>query len=207
MSAGRRWQTTLMGVDWRRRWPWMALAGAVLVTLGPVPVVVGIAAVMGGRRLRALRERQRRRLDVQRGLPDVIDLLRLGADAGMTESLALAAVAEHVTGPLAVAVGSVLDRAARGVRLADALDGLRIDPVVEPLVDALVDTERYGTPLAEALGRVATDARDQRRRIAEQRARRLPVQLLAPLVVCALPATVALAVVPVGIVALEGIAL
>ena len=132
----------MLAVDWGRRWPWVVLAASVLVTLGPVPVVVGITAVIGSRRYRALRARQRRRLDIQQGLPDVIDLLRLGADAGMTVSLALTAVAEHVTGSLAVAVGSVLDRAARGVRLADALDGLRIDPVVEPLVDALVDAER-----------------------------------------------------------------
>lgn len=184
------------------------LVGAVgLVLVGPLPTVALAAATLAVRRWRVLRRRARRRTEVHRSLPDVVDLLRLGADAGLTVSMALSAVAEHGVGPLAGAVGSVMDRAGRGVRLVDALDGLRIDPAVEPLTDALVDAERYGTPLAEALTRVAIDSREQRRRQAELRARRLPVQLLAPLVACALPATVVLAVVPVATVALDGIAL
>jgi len=188
----------------RLRW-W--LAGAVgVVVLGPVPTLAVVGAVLAVGRWRGLRRTRHHRREVQASLPDVVDLVRLGADAGLTVPLALDAVAEHATGPLAGAVGAVMDRVARGVRVVDALDGLRIDPAVEPLVDALVDAERYGTPLADALARVAVDSRDQRRRQAEQRARRLPVQLLAPLVACALPATVVLAVVPVAMVALDGIA-
>jgi len=197
-------------VAWRRRvprWGWWSAAAVGAVIVGPVPVVAVVGAVLAARRWRALRQRGHRRRDVQRALPDVVDLLRLGADAGLTVSMALGAVADHVSGPLGGAAGGVVDRAGRGVRLVDALDGLRLDPVVEPLVDALVDAERYGTPLAEALSRVAADARDQRRRHAEVVARRLPVQMLAPLVGCALPATVVLAVVPVAAVALEGISL
>lgn len=187
----------------------MVLAGGAglvgLLTFGPVPVLAVAGALLAARRWRALRRTYRIRHELQRSLPDVVDLLRLGAEAGLTPPLALGAVAEHAVGPLAEAVGAVVDRTRRGVRLVDALEGLRVDPAVEPLVDALVDAERYGTPLVEALGRVAVDSRDQRRRDAELRARRLPVQLLAPLVACALPATVALAVVPVAIVALDGL--
>lgn len=184
---------------------WWLLGAVAVVVVGPAPTAALVGVTLAVRRWRVLRHRQQRRNDVHRSLPDVVDLLRLGAEAGLTVPLALAAVAEHGVGPLAGAVAAVLDRTARGVRLVDALDGLRLDPVVDPLVDALVDAERYGTPLAEALVRVAVDSREQRRRLAELRARRLPVQLLAPLVVCALPATVVLAVVPVVTVAFRGI--
>jgi tight adherence protein C len=185
---------------------WWVVAVVAVVVVGPIPTVVGVGVALTLRRWRALRRARIERAELHRSLPDVVDLLRIGAEAGLTVQMALDAVAEHAVGPLAEAVGAVMDRVARGVRLVDALDGLRVDPVVGPLVDALVDAERYGTPLAEALTRVAVDSRDQRRRQAELRARRLPVQLLAPLVACALPATVVLAVVPVATVALDGIA-
>jgi tight adherence protein C len=112
------------------------------------------------------------------------------------------AVAGH--GPVLVAqqLRVVVARTDRGMRLVDALEELRQHTPLTALADALVDAERYGTPLTDALARLAADARDQRRRDAEVRARRLPVQMLAPLVVCALPATVVLAVIPVVVVAL-----
>ena len=43
-----------------------------------------------------------------------------------------------------------------------------------PLVDALADHDRYGTPLGPVLDRVAIDSRLRRRRAAEEAARRLP---------------------------------
>ena len=60
----------------------------------------------------------------------------------------------------------------------------------------LVASERYGVPLTEGLDRVAREARLERRRRAEERARRLPVLLLFPLVLCVLPAFGLLTVVP-----------
>jgi len=52
----------------------------------------------------------------------------------------------------------------------------------------LAGAERYGTPLLPALDRLALDARLDRRRRAEEAARRVPVKLLFPLVLCVLPA-------------------
>jgi tight adherence protein C len=56
------------------------------------------------------------------------------------------------------------------------------------LVGALADHDRYGTPLAPALERVAIEGRLRRRRQAEEAARRLPMTLLVPLVLTTLPA-------------------
>jgi tight adherence protein C len=154
-----------------------------------------------------LRNPQRRLArQVRASLPDAVDLLRIGADAGLTVHQSLTALASHGDGPVAAGAAMVLRRAAHGQRLADALELLRVDASLAPLADALIDAERYGSPLAAALAHLAVDARAQRRRDAELVARRLPVRLLAPLVVCALPATVVLAVVPVVAVSLDGLA-
>jgi tight adherence protein C len=59
-----------------------------------------------------------------------------------------------------------------------------------------VASERYGAPLADALVTLAADARADRRRRAEEAARRVPVQLLFPLVLCVLPAFVLLTLAP-----------
>jgi len=78
---------------------------------------------------------------------------------------------------------------------------------VRPLAAALVDAERYGSPVGAALDRLATEARDHARRRAEERARRIPVLLLFPLVLCILPAFGLLTVAPLLAGALDALAL
>ena len=177
-----------------------------VMVMGPLAVVLlaAMVATTVAVSRRAARERLRR--ETRRTLPDVVDLLRLGAEADLTVFQAVVAVADHGLGSVASEVGTVVARTRAGVRLVDALEYLRADHLLAPLADALIDAERYGTPLARSLERLGTDARDQRRRQADARARRLPVQLLGPLVVCALPATLVLAVVPVVVVSLDGLA-
>ena len=134
-------------------------------------------------------------------MPDAIDLLVVAVQAGMTIPLAVAAVARRTDGPLGDGLDAVVADVALGRRTADALDDLpaRIGAegeAVRPLVATLVSAERYGAPLAATLDRLADDARRQRRRRAEERARRLPVKLLFPLVCCILPAFGLLTVAP-----------
>lgn len=151
-----------------------------------VPLVAGIA-----------RQRRDHAVLVDE-LPEVVDLIRLGVGSGLNVRLALEAVVRHHDGRLAVELREVLARVSRGDRLADGLDTMTVaGAVVQPLVDALVATERDGAPLVEALDRVASDARTVRRRRREEAARRVPVKLLFPLVFCTLPAFALLTVVPV----------
>jgi len=175
----------------------MVLAGVVSVVLGPlVAVVVAVLVVLAP----AVRSRGRRRRAerVVRGvLPDVVDLFRLAAGSGLSVHQAVAAVADRAPEPVGACLRSAVRRAAMGERLGDALDALEVlgDPA-RPLQSALTASARYGSPLGSTLERVGEDARMLRRREAEERARRLPVQLLFPLVVCVLPAFGLLAVVP-----------
>jgi tight adherence protein C len=144
---------------------------------------------------RSARHRVDSELDDQ--VPDVVDLLSLTTAAGLPVSAALRAIGDRPGGPLGHALSDAASRVALGGTTADALDILAgAGPPVRPLVDALAQHDRYGTPLLPALDRVAIEARARRRRRAEEAARRLPVTLLFPLVLTTLPAFVLLTVVP-----------
>jgi tight adherence protein C len=131
-------------------------------------------------------------------LPDVIDLLLLAVGSGLNVHLAVAAVSSRAPPTIGGALQAARRRAGRGIALADALDEAVTDAgeALRPLVVALTSSLRYGTPVAPALERVAADARADRRRRAEDAARRVPVRLLFPLVACILPAFAALTVLP-----------
>jgi tight adherence protein C len=164
----------------------------------PLAALVGAAvwAVPGARRRSSER---RRRAAVVDELPDVIDLLRLAVESGLNVTGALAAVADQGpdTGPVFQALRHARRRMERGERLVDALVTVEaLGEPARPLHEAVVAAHRHGEPLAPALARAAAEARDVRRRSREEAARRLPVQLLFPLVFCTLPALLVLTVVP-----------
>ena len=180
-----------------RRWGVAGLALAV-GSVSPGLAAVGAAALLVLPTVAARREERRTTAAVRSALPEAVDLIRLGIDAGLTPNLALAEAAPWTPPPLGPALDRALDQAASGRPLADALGGLAHDlgEPVRPLTAALVATERDGAPLAPTLERLALEVRRDRRRRAEEAARRLPVKLLFPLVLCTLPAFALLTLVP-----------
>jgi Flp pilus assembly protein TadB len=140
---------------------------------------------------------------------DVIDLFVLALGAGLNLQLALAAVARRAPPAWAGALTDVVEQLERGQRAGDALDRLpfTLGEAARPLVRVLAGAERYGTPLLPALDRLALDARLDRRRRAEEAARRVPVKLLFPLVLCVLPAFGLLTVTPLLAGALQALSL
>jgi tight adherence protein C len=149
----------------------------------------------------AFREERRRRHNAAtsaRELADVIDLFALAIASGLNLRLALVAVSSRAPPSWVDPLSAVVSRVERGIGVADALDQVpgMTGEHAHPLVSALVSSERYGTALLPALERLAGEARLARRRRAEETARRLPVKLLFPLVLCILPAFGALTVAP-----------
>jgi tight adherence protein C len=170
------------------------LAGAVWPAAALVVIGIGVALP----RWRARADRRRRSAQVVAELPELVDLFTLAIGAGLTVPLAVEAVSRRSNGPTGSALAAAAGRARLGQPLPDAL-GQVVAEIGEParaLVGALASTERYGTPLLPELARVGAEARLIRRRASEVAARRLPVQLLFPLVLCTLPAFALLAVAP-----------
>jgi tight adherence protein C len=172
--------------------------GAALVPVVPLAAVPAAVVAWTLPSVQRARVARRRAESMEAELPEVVDLLVLAVDAGLTVPLALDAVARRSDSELGREIGRVLAAVALGRRLADALDDLpaRASEAVRPLVAALTASERYGAPLSVGLGRLAGEVRLDRRRRAEEAARRVPVKLLFPLVTCTLPAFALLTVAP-----------
>ena len=181
-----------------RRIGWALVAAAVLAwaasPLSPLP----LAAAWVLPRLADRRATHAHETAVVDQLPDVVDLLTLTTSAGLPVPAAFGAIADRPGGPLGAALATAAGHIGRGGTTAEALTlvSRAAGPAVRPLVDALAEHTRYGTPLSPSLDRVAIEARLRRRRRAEEAARRLPVTLLFPLVLTTLPAFVLLTVVP-----------
>ena len=180
-----------------RRTGWAALASGFLLLVAPALAAAPVTWAVAMPVLAARRGHARHEAALADQLPDVVDLLALTAAAGLPVGAALGAIGPRPGGPLGAALARASVHVRHGGSTADALLLLGdVGPAARPLVDALVQHDRYGTPLLPALERVAAEARARRRRRSEEAARRLPVTLLFPLVLTTFPAFVLLTVVP-----------
>lgn len=131
-----------------------------------------------------------RRAKVQLELPDSIDQVTIAVEAGLGFEAALARVAANGEGILAVELARTLQDIQIGVPRADALDGLAYRTDLADLrhfVTAIRQAERYGLPVAHVLRVQSVELREKRRQRAEERAMKIPVKILLPLVFCILP--------------------
>lgn len=138
----------------------------------------------------------RRRVDrhvsgIRRDLPETLDLLAISVEAGLGLEGAMVVVVEESTGPLAGELARTLQEMELGVTRHDALTNLkRRSPVPElsTFVQALVQADVLGMPLAHVLRVQADQMRTKRRQWARERAGQLPVKIMFPLVACIFPA-------------------
>jgi len=153
-----------------------------------------------GRVVRALwARRAATRVDAAVGseLPVTIDLLGVAVGAGCTPYVAVEVAAGWAPPVLRDRLESVRRSCALGAGFGHSLEDTATEiPRLRPLVDALLASDRYGAPVADALSRLAAEERAAVRRRAEARARTVPVRLLFPLVFLVLPAFGLLTVVP-----------
>ena len=130
---------------------------------------------------------------IQKGLPDALDLLVICAEAGLTVDAAFHRVAKelgkayHELGEecalTAIELGFLTDRRQAFENLAHrvALDA------VKGVVTTMIQTEKYGTPLASALRVLSAEFRNERMMRAEEKAARLPAIMTVPLILFILP--------------------
>jgi tight adherence protein C len=137
---------------------------------------------------RKVRERQGA---ILKDLPDTLDLLAISVEAGMGFEGALAIVCQHFNSPLADEFGRTLHEMELGLPRRDAFQNLKRRtevPELSNLVLALLQADALGIPIGRVLKTQAGEMRLKRRQWAREKAAKLPVKMLFPLVLFVFPA-------------------
>jgi tight adherence protein C len=133
----------------------------------------------------------KRQKQIQLQLPDFLDQITVGVEAGLGLDAAMARTSKSNTGPLAEEFRRTLQHVQAGLSRGEALRGLaNRNKVVElrQFVASILQAEQFGIPMAQVLRVQAGEQRRKRRQRAEEKAMKLPVKVLFPLVLCILPA-------------------
>ncbi|NPA06793.1 MAG: type II secretion system F family protein [Chloroflexi bacterium] len=133
----------------------------------------------------------RRKKVIQKALPDVLDLISIAVEAGLTFDGALQQVVERWDNEVSVEFGRVLREMQLGKSRRDALRDMaqRIDlPELTSFVAAVIQAEQLGVGLTKILRIQADGMRLKRRQRAEEEARKAPIKMLFPLAFLIMPA-------------------
>ena len=126
-------------------------------------------------------------------LPDALDLLVICAEAGLSLEASVKRVGQEISDASAEMSDEFLLTAIELNFLPDrtkALQNLvkRTDlPKLRALVNSLIQSERFGTPLANSLRVLSTEFRNERMMKAEEKAAKLPAIMTVPMIVFILP--------------------
>ena len=135
----------------------------------------------------------KRNKSIRKGLPDALDLMVICAEAGLTVDASFGRVARELGKAYpelgdefaltSIELGFLTDRRSAFENLAARID---LDSI-RGVVTTMVQTEKYGTPLASALRVLSAEFRNERMMRAEEKAARLPAIMTVPLILFILP--------------------
>lgn len=156
------------------------LLGALLTATG----FFGVDLVMNSRA-------RERRTQMELAFPNTVEQITICVEAGLGVDAAIAHAARSGTGPLSDELERVLQDIRAGLPRQAALEAFaeRTDVRdIRSFVAAIGQANRYGVPIADALRIQAVEGRERRRAKAEERAQKMSVKLVFPLIFCILPA-------------------
>lgn len=133
---------------------------------------------------------EKRQQKIRKALPDALDMLTVCVEAGQGFDAALAQVARNTTGPVAAEFSRVLQEIQIGKSRSQALRAMTdrtTVPELRSFVSALVQAGELGITIADVLRAQAKEMRLRRRQRAEEKAQKVPVKILFPLVFCLFP--------------------
>jgi tight adherence protein C len=178
---------------------------------GPLAAVIACGAVAGyfGPNMYLYQKGYDRTAQMQRALPDAIDLLVISVEAGLAFDSAMAQVARNTHGPLANEFARVLQEMQIGLGRSNALRALAERttlPDLRSFASAMVQADSFGIPIGQVLRVQSQEIRVKRRQRAEEMAQKVPVKILMPLMGCILPVLFIVVVGPaaIGIIGMFG---
>ena len=178
-----------------------AVAGLVVALLFSLMLGAGtpvrIAVVLGGLvvgffgpNLYLYQKAYDRSLQIQRDLPDAIDLMTISVESGLGFDAAVQQVSRNTDGPLADEFSRVLREMQIGQGRAAALRAMSDRTNVADLksfVSSMVQADSFGVPVGQVLRVQSSEMRVKRRQRAEEKAQQVPVKITIPLIFCILP--------------------
>ena len=162
------------------------------VGIGPAVAVCVVAALIGylAPNTYLYQKGHDRTEQVQRALPDALDLLTISVEAGLGFDSALLHVARNTEGPLADEFARVLQEMQIGLGRSNALRALGERTNVSELrgfVSSMVQADAFGIPIGQVLRVQSGEIRLKRRQRAEELAQKVPVKILFPVMLFILP--------------------
>jgi tight adherence protein C len=137
------------------------------------------------------KSREKRQAQIRRDLPDILDLLAISVEAGVGLEGAIEVVGSNFDTPLAHEMGRMLREMELGVARRTALQNMKARIEVQDVsnfVLSLVQADALGMPIGRVLRTQAHEMRLKRRQYAREKAGKLPVKIIFPLVMFILPA-------------------
>jgi tight adherence protein C len=170
---------------------WMAVAAGSSATLAILAAI--FLAIVGwvapGFIVQQRAEGRLYRID--RAMPELIDLLVVTVEAGLSLSAALQLAGERMKGPLGDELRIVLQEQRMGLTPVQALENMVNrcpTPAVESFARAMMQGQALGVSVGQILRSLAIEMRKRRRAAAEQQAQKAPIKMLFPLVFMIFPA-------------------
>jgi len=149
---------------------------------------------------------RKRREQVERALPDLIDLLVVTLEAGLSFPQSLRLAATKIKEPLASEVRLTLQEQNMGLTLVEALENLlgRINtPGIRMFARSIAQGETMGVSTGQIMRNLAIELRKRQRAYAEERAQKAPVKVLFPILLLIMPSLFIVLLLPVMIKIME----
>jgi tight adherence protein C len=147
-----------------------------------------------------LRKRGASRLEqIDREVPELVDLLVTTVEAGVGFGAALQITARRVRGPLGDELRVALSEQAMGLTIEEALSNMLAranSAALRMFVQAVLQGESLGVSIGKILRDLAVEMRKRRRQKAEERAQKAPTKIIFPLVMLILPAMLIVSIGP-----------
>lgn len=171
-----------------------ALIGTAVLGLGLMPrlVLVVASSLLGyvAINLWLYQKGSDRSEEMQKELPDALDLLTISVEAGLGFDAALAQVARNTDGPVSEEFARVLTEMQIGMARSQAMRSLgerTTLPELRGFANSMVQADAFGIPVGQVLRVQSAEMRIKRRQRAEEKAQKVPVKIMVPLIFCILP--------------------
>jgi tight adherence protein C len=165
-----------------------------LLLANPVYLVISLAfGAIFGYYLPVLYIKQKvdaRRAEIQKGLPDALDLLVICVDAGLGFDASLARVTDKYKNALSELISKALREVSLGRPRLEALDEMGRNSGVDDLhnfVQAVIQSEQFGTGIGKILRIQADEMRRKRRQRAQEKGAQATLKMMLPMVGCIFP--------------------